>query len=416
MIPLVFSHLVTIYKHVGFSSLDELSLQRIDITISSQELLDALLIALDDSNISKSGVSIRRGDPECLSLGDKVVISLSQPMKKLGLLLDSADDLLKTAIEKEPNNYYLASEQYWSGDSVAPDSVAKYRQLIEFVGLLRDLGDYYDRDSKVVVFHQGGGIKIPLLLDSIYDHGDVRGVEFYRDFIKDDVHGQQKVEILQTAIVELLRGVGKENRLRYLIQNAPLIEQSSKDSYKLFCSNFSYSKIKGEVLELKLDFSKKIHDVFASIQNQVLSIPVATIVVATQMKPISENEYQSFINFGILFGCYVFFCLIVVLLHNQWCSLKVIQGEVDRQVEKIMSEHAAVATIFEQDYNFLKKRVSKQKYVLIGVGCLVSLGLILANMLYFTIEFPAVEKPVGGIFSIISTYISGAKILLYQID
>ncbi|MCZ5662332.1 hypothetical protein O5623_28590 [Escherichia coli] len=57
-----------------------------------------------------------------------------------------------------------------------------------------------------------------------------------------------------------------------------------KKGYKVFVSGFSYEKILDQLRVAKIEEMGKIHKVFSDIQNQILGIPVATIIVATQMK------------------------------------------------------------------------------------------------------------------------------------
>lgn len=59
-------------------------------------------------------------------------------------------------------------------------------------------------------------------------------------------------------------------------------------TYRLFAYRFTYSKVRRDVETAQADFFVRMHKTFGDLQRQIFDIPVATIVVATQLKlPIS---------------------------------------------------------------------------------------------------------------------------------
>lgn len=88
------------------------------------------------------------------------------------------------------------------------------------------------------------------------------------------------------------------------------------DGYRLFVSNFSYDKVISELELAKVEYTGKIHKAFTDIQNQILGIPVATVVVATQMKSAPQIGYEFWVNIAVLTGCWIFVMLVGLLICN----------------------------------------------------------------------------------------------------
>lgn len=103
----------------------------------------------------------------------------------------------------------------------------------------------------------------------------------------------------------------------------------------MFASSFSYEKVRNEIENAKLEEQVKIHKVITDIQNQILGIPVATVIVATQFKTqkLADNDliYQFWVNTGIFVGVFIFSVFLWYLINNQKSSLKGIEEEIKRK-------------------------------------------------------------------------------------
>ncbi|WP_189463749.1 hypothetical protein, partial [Vreelandella hamiltonii] len=355
-------------------------------------------IILDDENHEDAGVSIAKGDPDNLKVGDVIEIRISQPRPGLGVLAFDIDDILKAGVIQEPNNYFLASESYAKKDSNPPDSIVKYRRILSFISSLEKAAAYFDKENKELVFVDSGKISIPV----IYSFGDVDDlkvdVDFIASFFEGDVHEEQKKEILSSSLISLVSGLPKEERFSILLRRFSDIEGNAKEGYRIFCSGFSYEIVKGKIQDAKLDFTKRIHDIFSSIQNQVLSIPIATVVVATQMKASDDSNSQLLINQGVLFGCWMFSIIVLTLIFNQWSSINAIKSEVVRQKRKMAEEYPSIESIFERDFSSLLTRIVVQKCIFISLAVLVAFGLVAAHLI-FNSFLPEADKIImdGGL-------------------
>jgi hypothetical protein len=99
--------------------------------------------------------------------------------------------------------------------------------------------------------------------------------------------------------------------------------------YRLFVSNFSYDKVRSELEAAQVEYTAKIHKVFTDIQNQLLTIPVATVVVATQME-LATGSDQFWIDTAVLMGSFIFVILVGFLVCNQKHTLDTLEKEITR--------------------------------------------------------------------------------------
>ena len=89
------------------------------------------------------------------------------------------------------------------------------------------------------------------------------------------------------AVYELTAKLPSHKRFVSLLEQGEGLNDRLEKGYRLFfAAGFSYEKFRDEIESARVEYAGKIHKVFSDIQNQLLGIPVATIIVATQMKDI----------------------------------------------------------------------------------------------------------------------------------
>src|SRR5690606_22892972 len=108
-----------------------------------------------------------------------------------------------------------------------------------------------------------------------------------------------------------------------------------------------FQKVKAEVEREKLEFTTRLNKIFSDIQNQLLAIPAAMILVGGQMKQVNAFSLS---NILIWLGSLVFSILMLLLIRNQRNTLAAIKNEIDHQWELIGGSHQAVSGLFEKSY------------------------------------------------------------------
>lgn len=331
-------------------------------------------------------------DPSTLQIAQTVELSIS-PRVGFGFLKRDVEELLASSRKvriKEPS-FYLTVEGISSADFVAGGHlVSRYRAVLAFIHQLKRAAAFLDTEEPALVFIKDGKFEVPIE----YDADDLKkisvpAIQEILKLVPVGTHEKQCASILSESVVSMTEHLTEEQRFGYLLSHASELKKRFDQGYQLFAAGFSYDKVKDQVEAARVEFSGKIHKVFSDIQNQLLGVPVATIIVATQMKDARSIGYEFWVNTAVLIGCWVFAILMAFLLHNQSHTLAVLRDEVDRQKRQLKKEFAGVADSFTNTFDYLSRRARTQRIVLRVIDGLVIIGLLLSHVVYLKLTPPA---------------------------
>ena len=331
-------------------------------------------------------------DPAGLHVGLSVELTVS-PRLGFGILTRNVDSLLsgsRKARFDEPNFFLLDGDI--SSDDLADDEslVGRYRLVVKFIQVLKRAAAFLDDNVPSLVFISDGKFEVPLDYDAeALGRISVQVVHDLLVALPNGTHEKQCKAILAEAVVSLTGHLASGRRFEHLLDNASELKKRYDQGYDMFAAGFSYEKVRDQVEAARVDYSAKIHKVFSDIQNQLLSIPVATIIVGSQMKDATKVGYEFWVNTAVLVGCWVFAVLMIFLLHNQSHTLAVLRDEIDRQKRQLTKEFAAVAASFEDTFVYLRKRAKVQQRILWTIDSFVVVGLLLSHLVYLKLTLPA---------------------------
>lgn len=332
------------------------------------------------------------GDPDQLVLGSTVQLIIGDPRTGFGVVADSLQDLIASPKFRvsEPRNYFLIDQKFSKSDAAIPDNIACYRRVLQFVSLLRKSAAYLDVDAGTLVFVHGGKYELPVnySADDLI-RLDGATLDKLASFVGDDTHNEQKLAIVEESVRSIAGAYERSARFTGMLSQLSDLSSKINDGYRLFVASFSYDKVRDALEAAKVDYAAKIHKVFSDIQNQILGIPVATIVVATQMKAADKIGYEFWVNSAVLIGCWVFVMLMAFLLMNQLHTLGVLATEIHRQRDQISMQYKDIADRFKDVFEFLGRRLRLQKFALGAVGGVLIVGFLLAHVVYFKLTVPA---------------------------
>jgi len=390
MARITFDQLIPIYKHTAFNTGGKSGRLR----ITDHAMLDTLTLINEDENAFRdSGIRIE-GDLNNLVLGGGVDLEISAPRIGLGLLAPDIDGVLAVPEHriKEPLRYYLISERFAYNDATVPDSVAQYRGVLRVVGALSQAAAFVDRYQAEATFLGAGPLRLPIM----YKAADVRRISVHlvdqlEHFVFEKIHKDQKLAILASNAIELCRYQPESGRFKFLLAHLRELVAKTHDSYQLFASEFSYEKIKTKIEEANNDYTSKIHKTFYDVQNQVLGVPVATVIVATQFKAATTCGVEFWGNFAISIGATFFVVLLSIALYNQLQTLNTIEDDLGRQEVKFRNEYANIAQQFLPLYTKLGKRVCSHRWILRTLFLACWAGVILTWYVFGRLTMPQIS-------------------------
>lgn len=379
MADISFADLVEIYRHTRFDGNGG------GVLTIANDGIAGTLQAIEAEQDFYDTTQISLVAPGDQVVGSDVHINIAAPKLSLGVLADNFEALFRSpgAAFVEPTNYYVIQDEYASGDEPIPDTLSRYRALLSVVAILREAASYVVDVQREMIFIGTEKVVMPL----IFDEADLKlsltdnAARLARVF-NDPLHGDEKASLLAAVIIEFVSGQRREQRFSYLIANLDRICDEVEKGYRLFVSSFSYSKIRKEIEAARLDYVNKIHKTIVDIQGQLLGIPVATIVVTSQLKRSNGCDIAFWTNTAVLLGAWIFVVLLCLAVRNQWHTLTMLDGEIEGQKNWLTSDHAAVRDDFIDVFEDLKKRVRSHRTVLIVVGLLGFIGAILATFAF----------------------------------
>ncbi len=351
-----------------------------------------LLQAEDDSRSDELGLAIL-SEPEEIQIGAAVHIRLFPPKclpvyRSLAAFLGNGSRLLEPIGE-----FYIVEDRWFSEDSKHPYEAKNLDALHRVLMQLSDSATVIDKDKTRLLFADSAGlVDLPINLSP----ADLKavtpeGANNFVAFCSDSLHRQHRLEAVAKVIIRQTRGISANDRLHHVFRNLDAILADAKSQHAVFLSAFSYEKVRDEIEALKVEYTSKVHKVLSDIQGQLLGVPAATVVVATQMKKADVVGTVFITNAAVLLGAFIFGIFLILLLKNQRHTLDVIETEVARQKRQLKSELNEAADGFETIFQMIEERISHQRFILGTVDIVVSVGLLLSCIAFWALNSTAVK-------------------------
>lgn len=282
-----------------------------------------------------------------------------------------------------PEKFYIADIDYahTKPNQQIPNEIKQYLQAAELFNSLRKLAHELPKgnDIELLIIQKE---KISVLSEySIENLKELIDLDsFLLNFINSEIHKDQKATIIRSSIIDFFNKKESINFSEILI-NFKEIFKLINSSYQLYVSEFSFLKIKTEIEKEKLEFTTKLNKVFSDIQNQLLAIPAALILIGSQMEKANEWSIKNLI---VWFGALIFSLLMNLLIKNQKHTLTAIKSEINQQNHLIKTKHQLVADRFIEIYEQLDSRYKHQKKLIDTIDFLVALALFASTFLLLT--------------------------------
>jgi hypothetical protein len=314
-----------------------------------------------------------------------------------------------------PSSFYLAEDGpecpggllYPDEEGMTPPAVEHFLDTLRLVGLLEQVSDKSHRkgDQKEFFFKLRRGLSLQIVYtardlvaleepDSREDPDSPGRLDKIEELLGSDVHRNQIHDIFKSAVMKTLDGT--HERFVDLLQRFGQLYRRFEENYLLFISEFSFEKIREQAEEHRLKYTDKLNGVFTGIQNRLLAIPVALVIVAGQIK---GEEGASLGNIMILIGAIVFAGLMWLLISNQQHTLEALKGEIDRENKKL-GAHKEIQEKLKDIYDDLEQRYRHHRSQLNRIKVLVVISVLLtfAVFVYHVLSPELPDTPPSAFF------------------
>ncbi|ALL67855.1 putative phage-related membrane protein [Paraburkholderia caribensis MBA4] len=383
-----FEQLVDLLRHVDFAA----SRREGQLCIIDAGVLADLRAVVDDEEL---GLILPDEDIDDVALGASVTVELLEPRLGIGVFATDVQDFLRAPSYRisPPRLFYILSLGYSSLQETKPPVIARYRDLVDLIGLFRNTATYVDEPNATLVYLEKERFDIQIrYTETDLDTLDLASVALFTETLSArDGHRDQKLAILGQAMQDLTKGIGERDRFQHILRNLSSLHDSFMEGYRLFAASFSYSKIKGELEAARVEYVNKIHKAISDIQNQLLGLPIATVIVATQMKEAEKVGAQFWTNLAVLAGAWIFVALLALLLRNQSHTLDSLRHDIEKQRADLESKYASLAPQLRGVFVFLRRRLRAQRFALWTIAVVALIAVVMATFFFFELTHPANE-------------------------
>lgn len=271
-----------------------------------------------------------------------------------------------------------------------PPQVANYFSAVKLCGLLLLMADMAANNGALLHFIKGPESRIEVKLT--YQAEDLTPLPslsyFETVFVVTDSHRDQKYSIFRSVLLDAFKGKKSITIGEVLPQFESLIE-NARSNYSMYAAEFSFERIKAEVEKDNLDSTLKLNKTLSEIQNQLLAMPVALVLVGGQMTPDTGLSIK---NVVVWLGACVFAGLMILLIKNQHHAVDAINEEIRLRKIKVDSQPDGMAGKFKSGFDALQGRVLTQTRTLSIIRSFVFLSVFLATGLLVWYSNPDFHK------------------------
>ncbi len=271
-----------------------------------------------------------------------------------------------------------------------PPSVASYFAASQLCHLLSLLADMAANSGQSQHFIKSPESRLEIRLE--YQVGDLVSLVslplFESEYAATTHHKDQKRSIVRAVLLDAFKGK-KSITIGELLPRFDSIIEDVRSNYAMYAAEFSFEKVKAEVEKDNLDSTLKLNKTLSEIQNQLLAMPVALVLVGGQMIPDTGFSIK---NCVIWLGAFVFGILMMLLIRNQLHAINAVTEEVRLRKIKVDSQPEGMAGKFKSGFDDLEQRAKTQTETLRGLRIGVAASVLLATGLLIWFSVPELHK------------------------
>lgn len=257
------------------------------------------LVILNPSNIRENGVNIFEDD---LKIGGAYDFDLAWTrLRKYGFYI-TCEDFINNNKKETKEQFYI--KEIDSKKNESNFFVKNYLDVIEIIFFLNNLSDIKDEEN--IIFSENKYLKLSIYYNEniLKRHEFLYPCNFINEFLEDYNKSSSEIKtIFKNELIDFLKEKNNNDKFVFLIENFEDYYKRSKTSYEYYLTNFSFNKIKTELDNAVLDFSKNIRSVINDSQNRLIAIPAAILLTALSL---NLSETFDFKNFVILISAIIF--------------------------------------------------------------------------------------------------------------
>lgn len=304
-------------------------------TYKFQEIIDSchsFYIDTDDSDPAENKIVFDIVDTEVYYTLDDY---LKNPKRRL-----------KTKPEKD--FYIYESKFYFKVDEpLNLESMPNFLKMARLFDALSTISDFqaYEGNEPYIVFFGNNNLKLNFNYHSSDLNVNFKKVDLLiENYIFSELHHEDKILSLRNALNDCYPE--KNIDFSKFLERFEDFYRLVRNNFQLYIDKFSFDDFKIKIEDEKREYLLKINKIFSDMQNQLLTLPIASVIAASQMSKVAGFG-DGVKNIALLVGVYIFAYMIRIFAHNQEDSLDAIRSEIEIKKKEIqLKEHSD----YQKDY------------------------------------------------------------------
>jgi hypothetical protein len=305
------------------------------------------------------------------NIGDTINLELSlAELNSVGYYENVAAFILKNKYNIPNDNFYIEEIKCYKTNT--NDFINQYFGAISLINSIKEVARHTYTDIDIdnsIIFKEDKSLLLPFIYNDT-DITKINNVDIEHIKVISDIFNGKKSDKKSLYINELIDFLITENeniRFEFLLSHISEFVERANNAYQYYIRNFSYNKLKTELDNAALDYSKKIQSVINDAQTKLIAIPTAFLLATASL---DFAQILSGKNIGIIIGLFVFSWLIELFIKNQKSALTFIKQNIDvyKQTFKLMNELVKESfEIVDIEWKKQIQRIAIIKWIVWGV-------------------------------------------------
>ncbi|MDR0605077.1 MAG: hypothetical protein LBG80_12310 [Bacteroidales bacterium] len=354
-------------------------------TINSLVCLNSLDTQQCINSFHKNGNIVTFYD---LAIGDTINIELSLlRLTTIGYYETLDSFITKNTYSVPTQSFYIRDINCFSSDN--NNIIDSYRSVISLIVAIKRNARYCHSEADIdisLIFKEDKALLLPF----VYDATDIQQIS--QDNI-DNINGivtifcsgdSKEKLIFINELIDFLIAENENSRFKFLLSHIAEFSDRANNAYQYYIRDFSYNRLKTELDNATLEYSKKIQSVINDAQTKLIAIPMAFVLATASM---DFDKILSSKNIGIVVSLFVFAWLIELFIRNQKSALVFIKQNIDVYKQTFKS----IDDIVENSFKTVDAEWKKQNRRIITINWIIwSIPIII---LIISIIFLFIQNP-----------------------
>jgi len=336
---------------------------------------DECITFFEENNILES--TINQSTPVDLEL------TLAK-LNSIGYYEDITVFILKNRYVIPQIKYHIDKIKHYNVDT--NEFVNKYTSVISLIDSIKNTATYMHTEidiHKSSIYSENKMLSLPFIYDSniiqqLTTDDIIKLKEITTAFSENENPDKKKLFI--NELIEFLSQQSENDRFLFFLSHITKFVDRANAAYQYYIRNFSYNKLKAELDNSALEYSRKIQSVINDAQTKLIAIPTALVLAVSNM---DFSYIFTSKNVGIISSMFIFSLLIDLFIKNQKSALTFIKQNIDHYKESFEAINKVLQESFKTVDSEWKKQNTRITIIRIIRWGIPILLLIVSTMVFF---------------------------------